>query len=61
MDVPSVKSFWQEVVFSGRGEPPPERTSDAAVIAFVRANPNAVGYISDATPAESVKVISVTR
>jgi ABC-type phosphate transport system substrate-binding protein len=61
MDVPSVKSFWQEMVFSGRGEPPPERTSDAAVIAYVRANPNAVGYIGETTPADSVKVITVTR
>ena len=60
MDVPGVKSFWQEVVFSGRGEPPPERTSDAAVIAYVRANPNAVGYIGETTPADSVKVITVT-
>jgi ABC-type phosphate transport system substrate-binding protein len=61
MDVPSVKSFWQEVVFSGRGEPPPEHTSDAAVIAYVRANPNAVGYIGETTPADSIKVITVTR
>jgi hypothetical protein len=61
MDVPSVQSFWQEVVFSGRGEPPPERSSDAAVIAFVRANPNAVGYIGEATPADSVRVITVIR
>jgi len=61
MDLPSVQSFWQEVVFSGRGEPPPERTSDAAVIAYVRANPNAVGYIGETTLADSVKVITVTR
>jgi ABC-type phosphate transport system substrate-binding protein len=61
MDVPSVQSFWQEVVFSGRGEPPPERSSDAAVIAYVRANLNAVGYISEATPADSVRVITVIR
>jgi ABC-type phosphate transport system substrate-binding protein len=61
MDVPSVKSFWQEVVFSGRGEPPPERASDAAVIAYVRANPNALGYIGEVTPADSVKVLIVTR
>lgn len=60
MDVPSVKSFWQEIVFSGRGEPPPERTSDAAVIAYVRGNPNAVGYIGQTTPADSVKVITLT-
>jgi len=61
MDVPSVQSFWQEVVFSGRGEPPPERTSDAAVIAYVRANPNAVGYIGDTTAADAVKILTVTR
>lgn len=60
MDVPSVKSFWQEMVFSGRGEPPPERASDAAVIAYVRANPGAVGYISATAPADSVKVVTVT-
>jgi ABC-type phosphate transport system substrate-binding protein len=61
MDVPSIKSFWQEVVFSGRGEPPPERASDAAVIAYVRANPSAVGYIGETTPADSVKVVKVTQ
>jgi hypothetical protein len=61
MDVPSVQSFWQEMVFSGRGEPPPERTSDAAVIAYVRANPNAVGYIGDSTPVESVRVITIIQ
>jgi ABC-type phosphate transport system substrate-binding protein len=60
MDVPSVKSFWQEVVFSGRGEPPPERASDADIIAYVRVNPNAVGYIGETTPTDAVKVITVT-
>ena len=60
MDVPSVKSFWQEVVFSGRGEPPPERASDADVVAYVRVNPNAVGYLSDTTATDAVKVITVT-
>jgi ABC-type phosphate transport system substrate-binding protein len=61
MDVPSVKSFWQEVVFSGRGEPPPERASDAAVIAYVHMNPDAVGYIGDTTAADAVKILTVTR
>jgi ABC-type phosphate transport system substrate-binding protein len=60
MDVPSVKSFWQEIVFSGKGDPPPERASDAEVIAFVKANLNAVGYIGSATPADGVKIITVT-
>jgi ABC-type phosphate transport system substrate-binding protein len=57
MDVPSVKSFWQEIVFSGRGDPPPERVSDAEVIAYVRANPNAIGYVSSDTPVTGVRVV----
>jgi ABC-type phosphate transport system substrate-binding protein len=61
MDVPSVKSYWQELVFSGRGEPPPERPSDGDVIAYVKANPNAIGYIAMSAQTPDVKVISVTK
>jgi ABC-type phosphate transport system substrate-binding protein len=61
MDVPSVQSFWQEVVFSGRGEPPPERSSDADILNYVRVNPNAVGYIGETTPAEGVTIVTVTQ
>jgi ABC-type phosphate transport system substrate-binding protein len=45
-DVSAVESFWQQAIFSGRGVPPPEKSSDADVLAFVRANPNAVGYVT---------------
>jgi ABC-type phosphate transport system substrate-binding protein len=61
MDVPSVKGYWQEIVFSGRGEPPPERASDAAVVAFVSARPNAFGYVSPATILSGVKVLRLVR
>lgn len=44
--VAAVKSFWQQVIFSGRGVPPPERGSDAAVVAFVLQNAGAIGYVS---------------
>jgi ABC-type phosphate transport system substrate-binding protein len=60
MDVPSVKSFWQEMVFSGKGEPPPERTSDEDVIAFVKANPYALGYVSGITAADGVRAVTMT-
>jgi ABC-type phosphate transport system substrate-binding protein len=59
MDVPSVKSFWQEVVFAGRGEPPLEKPSDTDVVAYVKANPNAIGYVSPEAPVADVKVLSV--
>ena len=60
MDVPSVKSFWQEIVFSGKGDPPPERASDAQVLAYVRSRPNGLGYVASSTYADGVKIIVVT-
>jgi ABC-type phosphate transport system substrate-binding protein len=55
-----VTRYWQRLIFSGRGIPPRQLPSDAAVIEFVKNNPNAIGYIA-AGPAEGVKVITVTR
>lgn len=45
-DVGAVRSYWQTQIFSGRAVPPPEKASDAAVLAFVEANPGAIGYVS---------------
>src|SRR5690349_8657096 len=33
--VEAVKSYWQQMIFSGRGVPPPEVDSDEAVMAYV--------------------------
>jgi ABC-type phosphate transport system substrate-binding protein len=60
-DVSAVKSFWQRQIFSGRGVPPAEKASDQEVLAFVRANPGAVGYVSaDADVSAGVKVLEIT-
>ena len=60
-DVSAVKSYWQRQIFSGRGVPPPEKASDSEVLAFVRANPGAVGYVAPGTDIGSgVKVLRVT-
>lgn len=56
--VSAVASYWQQQIFSGRDVPPPEKTSDAAVLAFVRANPGAIGYLSGSPPGD-VKVIAL--
>jgi ABC-type phosphate transport system substrate-binding protein len=48
-DVGAVKSYWQQQIFSGRGTPPPEMSSDAEVLAFVRSHPGAVGYVASGT------------
>jgi ABC-type phosphate transport system substrate-binding protein len=55
----AVRSYWLQVIFSGRGVPPPEKPSDAEVIAFVKAHPAAIGYVSAAVAPDDVKVLRV--
>ena len=46
----AVRAYWQQQIFSGRGVPPVEKATDEMVVAFVRATPGAVGYVSASTP-----------
>jgi hypothetical protein len=55
--VSAVKSFWQQVVFSGRDVPPPELDSVDEVIAYVQRFRGAVGYVSGAANVEHVRVL----
>src|SRR5690242_2198257 len=57
--VAAVKSYWQQVIFSGRGLPPPELPTEDAVARFVSRNPGAIGYVSGAADLRSVKVLAV--
>jgi hypothetical protein len=43
------EAYWFRKIFSGRGHPPPQLISDAAVLAYVHDNPGAVGYVSSET------------
>lgn len=43
--VPSVRNYWQQRIFTGRGVPPPELDSDDQVIEYVARNPDAIGYV----------------
>jgi len=44
--ISQVRSYWQQQIFSGRDVPPPEKQSENDVVAFVRSNPGAIGYVS---------------
>jgi ABC-type phosphate transport system substrate-binding protein len=44
--VASIEEYWLQQVFAGKDEPPATQRDDAAVIAFVSANPGGVGYVS---------------
>ena len=45
-----VKTDWQAVLSAGRGLPPMEAPNETSVVAFVRANPGAIAYVSPETP-----------
>lgn len=60
-DIASMRLYWQQQVFSGRSTAPDEKPSDATVVAFVRDNANAVGYVSGSAQTTGVKVLTVTR
>ena len=47
MPVEAVRNHWLHLMLSGGRRPPLTKGSDAEVIAFVAANPGAVGYVSD--------------
>ena len=60
-DVPTMKNYWQQSLFSGRGVPPIEQPSDEQVLSFVAQNQNAIGYVSaDAPLPAGVKAIEIT-
>ena len=59
-DVQAVKGYWQQAIFAGKNFPPVEKSNDAEVMAFVAANPNAIGYVSTAAVLPgTLKVIRV--
>jgi len=56
-----VQVYWQRKMTTGL-VPPPVKTSDDEVIAFVSSTPGAIGYVSaEATVPPSVKTIVVTN
>ncbi len=56
----ALKTFWQKRIFSGRDTPPVEKGSDEEIVAFVKANPGAVGYVAETAPVTGVKVLDLT-
>lgn len=57
--VVAVRRYWQQRIFSGRGVPPPELESDAAVLRYVQQSSGAIGYVSADANVSEVKVLGV--
>jgi ABC-type phosphate transport system substrate-binding protein len=58
-DVAAVRRYWAQLVFSGRGVPPPEVADEDAVIAYVAKNAGAIGYVSASTTLTGVKAVPI--
>jgi len=56
-----VRVYWQQRIFSGRDLPPTVMSSDQEVLAYVRTNPGAVGYVSAAASVENVRVLKISE
>ena len=50
---------WKKLVFTGKAKAPTECKTEADVIAFVAANKDAIGYVSDGAALPGVKKVPV--
>jgi ABC-type phosphate transport system substrate-binding protein len=57
--VTAVRSYWQQVIFSGRDVPPPELSGDGTVLEYVKNHTGAVGYVSGNASTAGAKVLPV--
>jgi ABC-type phosphate transport system substrate-binding protein len=57
----AIKAYWQKMIFSGKAVPPVEKSSDQEVVAYVRATPGAVGYVSSGASLSGVRRVRVTQ
>lgn len=56
--VAEVNAYWAKLLFSGRASPPQVVDNNKAVLAAVRDNKNAIGYMDSAAVDDSVKVVA---
>ncbi len=52
-----LKAHWSKIIFTGRGQPPPEVANDIEVKKFIARHPAAIGYIEQKRVDDRVKVV----
>ena len=58
-NAPAFAEMWRRQVFTGKGSMPRSVESEEAVIRFVGARHEAIGYVCWSKPAEGIKVLKV--
>jgi ABC-type phosphate transport system substrate-binding protein len=60
-DIVGIQMYWQRQIASGQ-VPPPVKTSDEEIVAFVASTPGAIGYVSPGTPLpDTVREVAVVN
>jgi ABC-type phosphate transport system substrate-binding protein len=54
-----VSAYWSKLVFTGKGVPPKEVSSDVEMIELVSQNPSVIGYIDRASATDAVKIVEL--
>ena len=57
--VAAVKSYWQQIIFSGRDVPPPELSSDDLVVQYVLKHETAIGYVSGNARLDGARTVTI--
>src|SRR5690349_2999106 len=57
--VAAVRTYWNQLVFSGRGVPPPELETDGDVVRYVASHDGAIGYVSASVDLKAVKPLQL--
>ncbi len=59
-DSEEIHIYYQGLVFTGKGSMPKQLDSDAEVVAYVAHTRGAIGYVSSGSPADGVRVLTVS-
>ena len=57
--VAAVKSYWQQMIFSGRDVPPPELSGDDLVVQYVQTHRGAIGYVAGNTRLGDARAVTI--
>jgi ABC-type phosphate transport system substrate-binding protein len=57
--VDAVRRYWAQIVFSGRGAPPPELGSESEIVKYVAAHAGAIGYVGTGVELTGAKAVEV--
>lgn len=55
----AIALYWNQQIFSGKGFPPPEKATDAEIVAYVKATTGSIGYVSPSADVSGVKVLTL--